>query len=62
MSGGRPMRHEVNVEGVKLAIGAAGVAVWGLTLNEWVAVATITYFVLQSGYLIWKWVKEARAK
>lgn len=62
MSGGRTMRHEVNVEGAKLAIGGAGVLVWGMTLNEWVAVATIAYFVMQMAYLAWKWRKEAKKK
>jgi hypothetical protein len=29
------------------AEGVIGVSVWGLTLNEWVAVATLVYFVIQ---------------
>lgn len=33
-----------------------------LTLNEWVAVATIIYIALQAAYLIWKWRQGARAK
>ena len=32
--------------------------VWTLTLNEWVAVATVAYLILQGSYLIWKWRRE----
>lgn len=34
--------------------------VCGLTLNEWVAVATIVYILLQTLYLGWKWRRERR--
>lgn len=34
----------------------------GLTLNEIVALATLAYVVLQAAYLIWKWVREIKAK
>ena len=27
----------------------------GLTLHDWVAIATIAYIVLQTGWLLWKW-------
>lgn len=33
----------------------------GLTLNEWVAVLTLCYLALQTGYLVWKWAKEYQA-
>lgn len=36
------------------------ITVYALTLNEWVAVATILYLILQAGYLIWKWRTERR--
>lgn len=36
------------------------VAGWALTLNQWVAIATLSYIALQIGYLIWKWCREAR--
>lgn len=32
----------------------------GLTLTDVVALATLAYVLLQSGYLVWKWVREAR--
>ncbi|NDD85364.1 hypothetical protein EBZ38_13965 [bacterium] len=41
------------------------VTIGGLTLNEWVAIATLLYVVLQSGWLIWKWyhaIKERKDK
>ena len=40
------------------AIGGATIA--GLTLNEVVAVATLAYIALQMGFLVWKWVREAK--
>lgn len=33
----------------------------GLSLNEWVAVASITYCILQSSYLAYRWIKEIRS-
>ena len=32
----------------------------GFTVNEWLAVATIIYIVMQACYLGWKWYKEWR--
>lgn len=32
----------------------------GMTLPDAVALATLIYIGLQAGYLIWKWVREAR--
>ena len=32
-----------------------------ITLNTWVAIATLVYIVLQAGYLVWKWYKEVKA-
>lgn len=37
------------------------VTVTGLTLNEWVAVVTIAYIVIQAAYLVWKWRRDFRA-
>ncbi len=36
-------------------------AIMSITLNQWTAIAGIGYIVLQGAYLIWKWVREARA-
>lgn len=36
--------------------------VWALTLNEWVAIATLGYVALQAAYLVWKWRRELQAK
>jgi hypothetical protein len=58
------MKQEIATEGMKsappVAVTAASV-VQGVTLNEWVAIATIIYIALQAGYLVWKWFKEFRA-
>jgi hypothetical protein len=36
-------------------------AIDAITLNEWVAIATLAYIALQVGYLGWKWYREYRA-
>jgi hypothetical protein len=36
--------------------------VMALTLNEWVAVATVAYIFLQALYLLRKWFREEQAK
>jgi uncharacterized membrane protein len=35
---------------------------FGFSLNEWVAIATLFYIVLQAGWLIWKWYHAATDK
>jgi hypothetical protein len=59
------MKAVVVHEGAKSAppvIVAGGAWLFGLTLNDWVAIGTIAYLVLQGGFLIWKWVKEYKKK
>jgi hypothetical protein len=34
-------------ETIRIAGAAAGVTLWGVTLNEWVAIATLIYMVAQ---------------
>ena len=43
-------------------LAATGAILVGLTLNEWVAAATIVYIVMQAIYLGWKWHQEWKAK
>lgn len=40
---------ELRVSGVKFG---GGMAIWGITLNDWVGILTLVYFVLQIGFLI----------
>lgn len=35
-------------------------AVGGLSLNNIIGIATLTYIVLQAGYLLWKWRRDWR--
>jgi hypothetical protein len=59
------MKAVVLHEGVKSAppVVVAGTAwLFGLTLNDWVAVGTIAYLVLQGGFLIWRWFREYKKK
>lgn len=59
------MREHITVESIKatppVAI-AAGSTLADISLNQWVAVATIAYIALQAGYLLWKWYKEYKNK
>jgi hypothetical protein len=59
------MKAVVLHEGAKSAppVVVAGTAwLFGLTLNDWVAVGTIAYLVLQGGFLIWRWFREYKKK
>lgn len=35
-------------------------AILSITINQWLAVFSIAYIILQAAYLIWKWVREVR--
>jgi hypothetical protein len=39
---------------------AIGATVLGLSLPDWAAICGIAFIVLQAGYLIWKWIREAK--
>ena len=54
------MMREVGVATAKVTPAAAGTAITALTLNEWVAIVTIIYVVIQTLHLLWKWRREAR--
>lgn len=41
------MQINEKVETARIAGAAVGITLWGLTLNEWVAVATIFYMLMQ---------------
>jgi hypothetical protein len=59
------MKAVVVHEGAKSAppvVVAATAWLFGLTLNDWVAVGTILYLALQGGFLIWRWYRESRKK
>lgn len=56
------VHDEVRAATLKTTVGGVGAAASVLTLNEWVAVVTIIYFIVQIAYLIWKWRKEAKSK
>lgn len=46
--------------GIKLGIAAGGTAASWLTLNEWVALATLIYVLAQTGLLVPKYVAMYR--
>lgn len=49
------MHDDVKLAAVKMSVGAGGAVLTGLTLNEWVAVATLVYVLLQIGLLMPKY-------
>ena len=58
------MKQDLAAEAMKAAPPVAVVTantVAGMTLNDYVALATIAYVVLQAAYLCWKWYKEHKA-
>lgn len=53
--------HDEKVTAFNASIGVGGMTIYGLTLNDWVAIVTITYLVLQIILLIPKYVREFKA-
>ena len=52
--------HEDKIAAAKISVAAGGAAASALTLNEWVAIITILYLVLQIGLLMPKYVQMIR--
>lgn len=53
--------HDDKAAAIKMGIGAGGALFYGLTLNEWVALATLVYLALQIGLLLpkyWRLVRD----
>lgn len=50
------MGHDDKVAIAKMGGGAGLTVAYGLTLSDWVAVATIIYFILQIGLLLPKYI------
>ena len=46
MKGDR-MNINEKVEAARISVAAMGVTVWGVTLNEWVAIVTLIYLLVQ---------------
>jgi uncharacterized membrane protein len=58
-------KSDIASEAIKAAppvVITTAVTIGGLTLNEWVAIATLLYIVLQSGWLVWKWYHAIKDK
>lgn len=49
---------QVIIEVAKSAPAVAGAAASGLTLNDWIAIATGIYIAIQAMYLLRKWWRE----
>lgn len=50
--------QDIAVQAAKAVPAVAGAATTALTLNEWVAVATGVYILIQAVYLLRKWWRE----
>jgi len=50
--------NELGIQAIKAAPAAAGSLAASLTLNQWVAVATAVYIIVQVAYLLRKWWRE----
>lgn len=51
------VKNETIVAGVKATPAAGGLVLYSITLNEWVAIVTIFYILLQAGLLIPKYIE-----
>lgn len=54
------MNDEQNIAAVKMGFAAGGAVLYGLTLNEWVAIATFAYIIAQMALLVPKYVQAYR--
>lgn len=48
------------IDAVRMAGGAALVTIWGITLNEWAAIAAIVYTALQSFLILPRVIKQVK--
>lgn len=57
------MKHDAafNAEAIRGTVAVGGTAASVLTLNEWVAIATLAFIAIQVVYLLRKWWREERA-
>lgn len=55
---------EVGSEAAKSSppIAVLGATASGLTLQDWVYIATLLYLALQGGWLLWRWWRAAHTK
>jgi hypothetical protein len=58
--GGEKMEVDGKIESARIAIATSGVILYGMTLNEWVAVFTIIYLVFQILVLLPKIITGGR--
>jgi hypothetical protein len=56
------MKHETSSQIVQAipSVSVIGATILGLSLPDWAALFAIAFVVLQAGYLVWKWIREAK--
>ena len=54
--------HDISIAAAKASPPVAVITATasGLSLEDWVFVATLVYLVVQIAYLLWKWVRDIR--
>lgn len=60
-----PQQSDLVTEAQKAAppiVVSVATTIGGMSLQDWVYIATIGYIVLQAGWLIWKWYRAVRTK
>lgn len=55
-------KHETYIETAKAVPAITGATIYGLTLNEVVAIVTILYVFIQGAFLIYKWYWDWKEK
>lgn len=54
------MKQEISSESIRSGVAVGGTLATTLTLNEWIAVGTGIYIVVQVLYLVRKWYREEK--
>jgi hypothetical protein len=58
----RMTTHDVIKAGVEASPPAlyVGVRLSGISMPDWVAIATLIYILLQTAHLLWRWFRQAK--
>ena len=54
------VKHEAVEQTIKTTPAVAGATIASFTLNEWVAIVTIIYAIIQTAFLLWRWYREIK--
>ena len=54
------VKHDAIEQTIKAVPAVAGATIASFTLNEWVAIATLVYIIIQTAFLLWRWYREIK--